>query len=367
MSLAAGKEARIPYLDGLRGYSILTVLLDHSIGGKDHWLGKHPYLHALVGDGTLGVRIFFVLSGFLITTLLLQEEDKRGRISIRGFYERRIARIFPVFYLYLAVMLLLRTMHLLPLQWSVLASAATFTSNLTFLFRQGGAPDTTLVLGHFWTLSIEEQFYLIWPSCLVFLGRRWSLRLAGVVMVLLPLVRFAAALFLPDSHSRTWLLYRTAQDQILWGVLAAFLVHGGALERLRYVRYRLVLLIAPLLVIFVLCPALNWYTPFGTHAWLVPTLQTASTVVLLFWLLSGEGGLLRRALESWPAVQLGLLSYSLYIWQQPFTEWSRLSVIPFPVNILLALCVAIVSYRVVEIPSRRRLRLWFAQGAPAHT
>lgn len=367
MGLAVGKEGRIPYLDGLRGYSILAVLLSHSLGTPE-WQRSHPYLSNLLANSTLGVRIFFVLSGFLITTLLLQEEDRRGRISIRGFYERRIARIFPAFYLYIATMVVLGVFHLLDAPLASFLAAATFTWNVAFFWRigLGSVQDNSRVFGHFWTLSIEEQFYLVWPSCLVFLGRKWSLRLTVAIMSLLPLVRLIVFFFLHDSKLRSTLLYRSAQDQILWGVLAAFLVRGNVLERLRNLRYRVVVLVASLLVIFVFCPILSSFQASGMEDWLVPTLQGAATVGLLFWLWSGKGGTLRRVLESWPAVQLGLLSYSLYIWQQPFTQWNRLDFLPFPIKMLAALIAANLCYRLVEIPLRRRIRQWFAQGAPAH-
>lgn len=99
-------------------------------------------------------------------------------------------------------------------------------------------------------------------------------------------------------------------------------------------------------------------------AWLVPTLQGIGTVGLMFWLWSGTGGILRRCLESWPAVQLGLLSYSLYIWQQPFTRWARTDFLPAPVRALAALLVAALCYYVVEVPLRRLIRKWFKQGEP---
>ncbi len=112
------------------------------------------------------------------------------------------------------------------------------------------------------------------------------------------------------------------------GSAGRLLVQGGALERLRNFRYRTAWLIGSLLVIFVLCPALASIQASGMEVWLVPTLQGVAIVSFIFWLLSGAGGIVRNVLESWPAVQLGLLSYSLYIWQQPFTQWSGLPSFP---------------------------------------
>jgi peptidoglycan/LPS O-acetylase OafA/YrhL len=116
----------------------------------------------------------------------------------------------------------------------------------------------------------------------------------------------------------------------------------------------------------VLGPVIEAYPNSGLDTSLLPTLQCLATLLLLFWLLSGEGGLLRRGLESWPAVQLGLLSYSLYIWQQPFTQWKGLAWLAFPANIFLPLAVSIVSYQLVEVPMRRSIRGWFSQPSPGH-
>jgi peptidoglycan/LPS O-acetylase OafA/YrhL len=99
---------------------------------------------------------------------------------------------------------------------------------------------------------------------------------------------------------------------------------------------------------------------------LLPTLQGLATLLLMFWLLSGEGGLLRRILESWPVVQLGLLSYSLYIWQQIFILGPGMKWLSFPVNLIFALAAAILSYRFVEIPMRKQVRNWFSQPPVAH-
>src|ERR1035438_6065406 len=170
------KGSRIPYLDGLRAYSILLVIFGHCFG-PGSFLYDNPITKVCLVNPALGVHIFFVLSGFLITSLLLNEREGTGRISIRGFYERRIARIFPAFYLYIGTILLLVAFHLMSVPRYAFYAAATFTVNFSQFWRRGRPPDLNFVFGHFWTLSIEEQFYLVWPSILVFLGNRWARRL----------------------------------------------------------------------------------------------------------------------------------------------------------------------------------------------
>ncbi len=137
------------------------------------------------------MRVFFVLSGFLITRLLLEEFDATGTISIRGFYGRRIARIFPAAYFYILTLMVLAGFGLLKVGWQPLAVAATYTWNYTAL----GASTAGAVLGHFWTLSLEEQFYLVWPAFLLFAGPRWARRIAVVCVLAFPLMRVGSYYF----------------------------------------------------------------------------------------------------------------------------------------------------------------------------
>jgi peptidoglycan/LPS O-acetylase OafA/YrhL len=361
----AAKGSRIPYLDGLRAYSILLVLFGHTIESNP-WLHARWYLQVILANSQLGVRIFFVLSGFLITTLLLNEQDASGRISIRGFYERRIARIFPAFYLYIAIIGVLTAVHVMNVPAASFYAASTYTWNL-FALRPGGHGDPTGVFVHIWTLSIEEQFYLFWPSFLVLLGRRWTLRLALACVALFPLIRLSAFFLLdPANGQRDMILTQSGQDMIMWGCLGAFAVRGGLLERLSARRYRFVDPMIVILILFSGCGLLLAHLLPGFKYYLLPTTESISTLILVFWLLTGEGGLLRRGLEAWPVVQLGLISYSLYIWQQPFTMWPGMSWLHFPWNVLLPVPVAVASYRLVEVPMRKLIRRWFSQPQPAH-
>ena len=360
----ASKDSRIPYLDGLRAFSILLVLFGHTITSNP-WLETKWYLKIFLAKALLGVRVFFVLSGFLITTLLLNEQDATGRISIRGFYVRRIARIFPAFYLYFAVIGILTAFHVMQVPAASFYAAGTYTWNF-FCFRPGGHGDPTGLLGHTWTLSTEEQFYLIWPSLLVYFGRVWTQRLALVGVVVFPLIRFCAFFLLSPGNRREEILIHTGQDMILWGCLGAFALHSGLLDRLLTRRYRFVNPLICGVVVICLGGLIVAHLLAGFTYYMLPTLECIATLLLIFWLLSGEGGLLRRLLETWPVVQLGLISYSLYIWQQPFTIWPGLSWLTFPWNALLPIAIAILSYRLVEVPLRKLIRRWFSQPQPAH-
>ena len=363
MNKTRANLSRIPYLDGLRAFSIFAVILNHSFV-----LTGTAYLQ-FEAFGQLGVRIFFVLSGFLITQLLLDEYDTTGKISIRGFYERRIARIFPAFYLYLGVVLLGTLVHVFNVDRAAFLAAGTFTWNLNHFWRHGAdlSVNNSLVW-HFWTLSVEEQFYLLWPTCIGLLGKRWAARLAIAGVIFLPLVRVAALLFLHPSALQSNILYRYPQDELLWGVLLSFAVRKGLLDRLRNFRFRLALPWISGILIFLVSPLLEMpYAPRGMNSYLTFTLQGIAIVFLIAWLLSGEGGVFRSLLESWPAVQVGLLSFSLYLWQQMFVTWPGMYWLPAPLRVVLALTVAILCYRLWELPMRKKIRQWFHQARLTHT
>lgn len=363
MSGSKAPGSRIPYLDGLRAFSILAVLLDHILL---HALPNNKAaLDQFLAFGQLGVRIFFVISGFLITLLLLREFDEHGTISIRGFYERRIARIFPAFYLYIAVVLLGTLTHVFNVDRSAFFAASTFTWNFVHFWRHGAEVTRDFdLLGHFWTLSVEEQFYLFWPGCLILLGRRKALRLAIAGILFMPFLRLAAFHFLHPSSFQGALMYRFVQDELFWGVLLAFAVQNGLLDRLRNATvFRITAPWIAAVLLFGICPLLETNrAPQAMSSYLTPTLQGIATVTLVAWLLSGKGGLLRSLLESWPAVQLGLLSYSLYLWQQIFTVWEPIYWIPALVRIAMALAVSILCYRLWELPMRKHIRNWFHQA-----
>lgn len=356
------KAPRFPYLDGLRAYSILVVILSHSLERFD-WLGPCAFLRPLIADGQLGVRVFFVISGFLITSLLLEELETTRCISIRGFYERRIARIFPVFYLYIGLVLLLTVLHITTIPPGFFCASATFSWNFIHFWNHASRTADAALLGHFWTLSLEEQFYLFWPGCLVLLGQKRSYYVALFGVVGLPVLRFVTFFFIHNQTLQDAVTGRFVQDLIFIGVLAAYGARRGWIEKLATSHGKSLVPCLAAVTLFALCPLLTTMTRLGFSAYVVPTLQGCSTVALIFWFLSGREGLLRRVLETRPVVQIGLLSYSLYIWQQSILLWDRTAWIRFPFNVLAPLPIAAASYYLWEQPMRRRIRAWFHQPA----
>ena len=150
-------------LDGLRAIAILLVLVSHLQGTPGFPSMPQGFWH-LGNLGNLGVRIFFVLSGFIITHLLLREEARTGRASLAAFYRRRAYRILPPLLVFMVAMLGLRSLGVV--------NFATFRWIRTLFFLGNVGTDGTWTLGHLWSLAVEEQFYLLWPVLLVGLGRR---------------------------------------------------------------------------------------------------------------------------------------------------------------------------------------------------
>src|SRR6185503_16392845 len=155
-------DRRVPSLDGLRAISIALVVFCHMAGTRGFPISEAA--GNILPFAALGVRVFFVISGFLITKLLLAEWSRTGGIDLSRFYLRRTLRIMPPYYVLLVAVAMAASVDLIRLAPGDLAHAATYTSNY--------APDRSWWIGHTWSLSVEEQFYLLWPAVLLLAGRR---------------------------------------------------------------------------------------------------------------------------------------------------------------------------------------------------
>lgn len=310
-------SGRIPSLDGLRAISILMVVLGHArdTTGYPHRLG-------FLGQFSVhGVRIFFVISGFLITTLLLREHERTGQISLREFYKRRAFRILPVAVVMIAVVSLI---------WR-----PGWVSSLTALFFVRNYVGGDWYTGHFWSLSVEEQFYFLWPFLLVrFFERRKAIAIGGIILG--PISRWLS--FSITHHTVVW--FPCLQDSIAAGCLLAFM--QTELERWRPWIDRLVIPIAAAALLLYRYR----YPPLVAPLVITPIVNVAIALCI--------DHCIRREyrLLNWtPVVWLGTLSYSLYLWQQPFLvpdsrPWYNL----WPLNIVLAFAAAILCHYLVEQP-----------------
>jgi peptidoglycan/LPS O-acetylase OafA/YrhL len=343
---ASGGPGKIPSLDGLRAISIGLVLVSHVVGTR-----HLPEVPALAPFGLLGVRVFFVISGFLITTLLLGEARRHGTISLPRFYLRRTFRIFPAFYAYLAVVGVLVAVGAVELARHDLLAALTYTMNFHW--------DRARVLGHLWSLSVEEQFYLLWPAAMLWLRPRRAILAAAVIVALAPVCRLATWFLAPAWRVGISEAVPTVADAIAIGCVLAGLRpwldrQAGYLRWLRSPGF----VVVPVVAVVA--------SQLGDHALIdfavLQTLTNVAIALIVDRVVRFPDDAVGRLLNARPVAYVGLLSYSLYLWQQLFLNpHSDAPWCAFPLNVGLLAVAAPLSYYVVERPclrARARLEAW---------
>lgn len=350
------KTDRFPSLDGWRCVAILLVLLQHS-DGQPGW-PRQLHWWPIESVGGMGVRFFFVISGFLITWLMLKEYSKYGAVSLRAFYVRRVLRIIPVYLTFLLTMGLIE-------HWGSLSIPKTdWVRSLTFTVNFGGAGEP---LGHLWSLGVEEQFYLLWPSLAVLVGIGLSRRLVSVLLVplfLCPVFRFVGSHFMADHPLGRSLFFLHAfpmvADGLAIGCLGAILWHRGQ-DRLRnyIVQHRLLVMFTGCALIVL--PLTFWaFRPLNMLKPFHDTLQCSGFLLLLLLSIALPRWWVFRPLNWRGIVYIGLISYSLYIWL-PLFEMSPAE-LPFPTGplhgfpgwLVGVFGIAMISYHLLEMPILRQ-------------
>lgn len=342
---------RIPSLDGLRAVSILMVIGMHWINAVTRRRTDADYSGpwSMLLDGDLGVSIFFGISGFLITHLLMRERDRTGTVDLKAFYVRRAFRLWPAFFLYLAVIAALHVGGVFWVGIRNLLAAATFTFN--YVPRVG-----SWWVGHSWSLSVEEQFYLAWPLAVLLLARRSAGWLAVGLILGVPFVRLAEVLCLPNANffvTHLPQMVHTRVDSLMFGCAAALFYGHPSFQRVVATCERWGVTAAALVYLVVSPEALN-LCPWFVQAPLAYSVQAACIALLLLWAVRHADGPVGRFLNGRAMVHLGQVSFSLYLWQQLFFgslnhTWTG----RFPANVLSALLLAELSFFFVERPSLR--------------
>ena len=340
--------AKLPALDGLRAIAVLLVIVYHfGIPGV---------------PGAYGVVVFFVLSGFLITWLLLREIDRTGTISFRGFYLRRSLRIFPAFYAYWLLLTAILLLTHRPVLWPHAWSAFFYVSNYYHAFF--GDPSTGF--SHTWSLAIEEQFYLLWPPLLLLLRRsRFGVaRPLMAIIVCLWLYRAVACYLFEVNQAYVYAAFDMRCDALLVGCLLAVLLaapgatHGHAAARwARLTESPSLALVTTAALVVV---ALGRVSGIPRYRDVVAfTLIPPLVALLIAQLIAVSDTPMWRWVESAPMRFLGRLSYSLYLYQQVTLEPVRKLLRQTPVGVQLAGAIALTvvvaagSYYVVERPFLR--------------
>lgn len=342
--VAVARGIHLPSLDGLRAISILLVIVGHLSGTRGFGkldLGIGDYAH-------LGVVVFFVISGFLITSLLIGEHEKNGSVSLKLFYARRALRIFPASYCYMLCIFVLWGTGLIAIGWQDLIHSVTYTVNYM--------PQPAWLIGHLWSLSVEEQFYLIWPLAFLLAGPRRGIWVVMAMLALGPVARSSAWLFLRGTAYRDVPMFPVVADSLASGCFLAMARSWLETQKWYLEIFRPSYSVGILVGIFVL----NRLLPYTVVAVVGMSVINVGIAVLVHRSVYRANDLVGRVLNFRPIVFVGVLSYSLYLWQQPFLNrnsvaWSS----AFPQNLLLAALAALGSYLLLEKPLltlRHRLR-----------
>lgn len=348
MPVQSGRARSIPSLDGLRAVSILLVVVGHLLSSAQVQAIGGPRLK--LDLGAMGVRVFFVISGFLITRLLLAEsEDSRG-INLGRFYFRRTLRIFPPYYTYLLVLFILCIVDVVHLGVRDVVHSLTYTTNYYFA--------RSWEIGHTWSLAVEEQFYLMWPALLLALGRSRAFKATVLFVLLAPLLRLAIWTWIPAYGVGVGHTFETVSDAIGIGCLVAI-----SWQRLESSRTKRWLLQRWLVVVAIaLLPLCASVTDHPRVFAIAATVMNLAIAYILVYFVSRPTGLGGRFLNLAPIRYLGVLSYSVYLWQQLFLDPENIEMYTsLPLNIVLLVVSSLLSYYLVERPSlrvRHRLERW---------
>lgn len=312
--------SRIPSLDGLRAISISLVVVGH-------WAELRYHSDVAGAFANLGVRIFFIISGYLITTLLLNEHARTSTIQLGNFYVRRAYRILPAAIVF---MLPVFVIYWRDLRWYHMAAAAFYVANFDFTHPW--------FLGHLWSLSVEEQFYFLWPGVLKKWHRHQVAILASVV-AFAPLYRVACHFL--KLHGRADETFPAVADVLAMGCLLA--IFAARLPKIKAAWA--VLMLVPVAMVPMYLGTLRFHiTPLLLFV-LWPLMHLSIAGLLLHVVQTPY-----RMLNLRPVMWLGKISYSLYLWQQLFVFGEH----PKPWYFaFFALGLASASYCLVEQPLLR--------------
>jgi peptidoglycan/LPS O-acetylase OafA/YrhL len=351
-----GASPRIAGLDGLRAISIALVLAAHT--ANMHRVKRLSLCFFLSGARADGVEVFFVISGFIITSLLLREFEAKKSIDLGAFYLRRACRILPPLYIYMAFLVILGLLHYVsPLAKGDFLSSGLFMRDYTIGNGNGVGNAwfrSSWFLDHTWSLSVEEQFYLFWPLLLARLLRsdkeKSALQVTVFIIIISPLIRLLT--YWSDipffKHRESYMLH-TRIDALMFGCLVALTIGSPMFEKM-YLKTARVWWLAPIWFLFVSTTLAELLG--GAFLYLVGyTLNGICISMFLVWCTRNPTHLLGRFLNNRAMVHLGYLSYGIYIWQQVFlSERTPFHLARSEYAILIILVISEAAHQVVEKP-----------------
>jgi peptidoglycan/LPS O-acetylase OafA/YrhL len=345
------KTNRILELDGLRAFAVLLVVFYHMA----YWAKSIPFINQtneilpLIGEE--GVHIFFVISGFIITFLLIKEYEVTGKISLVSFYQRRFFRIIPPLLAYLSAICILYTLGVITTNYTNLIWSILFLGNL-HLFE--GGMSSYWFFGHTWSLAVEEQYYLIFPLIMVWLLSFRKMRAITVLSIILFCFSIGVnriALAASEHISPEWIKLSAFNQfrYIIAGVLLA--LHKDKIEQM----VKNTSLFIPSLLIAVVITT-YYVSEYKLLFYSLHTIISFIYALLIMWFISNPE---KCSILRWKVIQwIGRCSYSIYLWQQLFTGDARFyntrSIAQSPILATIAiLSCAAISYYFIEIPCVR--------------
>ena len=342
---------RRPEIDGLRAIAVLVIILYHAkivLFGRDWFEG-----------GYIGVDIFFVISGYLISRIILEELFKTGSFSFLKFYERRARRILPMLFTVMLVTFPFAWKYLLPanfLEYSKsILSAVLFSSNFFFYFvttEYGAASALLKPFLHTWSLGVEEQFYIVFPIILVlfykFLKKHVFILFSA--MFLLSLL-FSNAMSMQNISLNFYLPMSRFWELLVGSILAYFELKRGRVQN------RIANIIFPIVGFYLIVYSILFFEAKTPHPGLITLIPIIGSAFIIAF--SSKEDFVGRVLGSKPFIGIGLISYSVYLWHFPIFAFSRIGS-SAPSNydkvywIALTFVLSIISYFVIEQPFRNR-------------
>lgn len=344
------KEKDIPSLDGLRAISVFLVIGGHLyLTQTSHHAGWFIYQD-------LGVSLFFVISGFLITQILANEYQQTGKVSFKRFFFKRLFRIFPAYYFFLFLT------YSFAIREGLNVDTSMFLSCLAYMGSY--YPHQVLnIWGHTWSLAVEEQFYLLWPFAfkLNFTIEHFK-RIPLILILLAPILRILTYFFIPLYKHKYSFLLHTRMDSLMFGCLYALSLNDPFWLKFKRVSLKKNTFYFSLIYLLVFYPVLHLFYLGKYRATVGYSIEGILLLAIVIHVINTRGTLTYKILNSKTMVHIGSISYGIYLWQQPFTYLKfDNALFSFPLNLMMVYFFAMLSFFFVEYPAMRLRRRFLGQ------
>jgi peptidoglycan/LPS O-acetylase OafA/YrhL len=346
---------KIKGFDGVRGLAVISVVLTHT--GFWTYLVDRNYLDEALLPllyGATAVQVFFILSGFLITLLLINEYEKTGTVSIKKFIIRRTLRIFPLYILFLIIATLLHVFGRNVTSWSSLFYAYLYIYNFvpTKIY--------TFFLGHTWSLAVEEHFYIIWPIVYFIFRKMTKILVFLIIISILASIVVYYQLYLTELSNKYFINRWSfiAGYDIALGCMGAIIMRSSS-----YMIYLNILFKKNIIFIFGMLVYISSVFLYGNY-WFVDKVlsgyvRSIGILIMIIWLFSNQDGFIVKVLEFSPLKYIGLISYGIYMYQGlflatgPYRDPSQSWPLDPSIGIILVVISAPLSYQYFEKPFLR--------------